>query len=334
MIGCCAVVVAGLLAVPAGADPAPRIGEGLGTAQTAAKLAGADVLAGTDCQVFPRNNVWHADISSLPVAKRSKAWIRSMGGERLRPDFGPSFGAQPIPYGIPITIVPASTKRVPVDFAYASESDRVRYPLTDRTVIEGGPDADGDRHAIMVTADTCELFEVYDARSTGGRWTGGSGARWDLSSNKLRPHGWTSADAAGLPILPGLLRWSEVKAGRVNHAIRITANSTAAAFVWPARHQAGSGSKAVRPPMGARFRLKASFDISSYSKRARVVLRAMKTYGLIVADNGTSWYFTGDADPGWPLALVNELKTIPVSAIEAVNASGLKVSGGSGKVRR
>lgn len=295
---------------------------------------GVDILAGTSCQIFPTNNIWHADISALPVAKQNKSWLRSIGTSgRLHPDFGPSYGEQELPYGIPITIVPAGTKRVPVRFYYADESDRVRYPLTSKTLIEGGRSADGDRHAIMVTADTCELFETFDTRLRNGKWTAGSGARWKLSSNALRPAGWTSADAAGLPILPGLLRWSEVKAGAVNHAIRFTVARTSAAYLWPARHQAGNGSKATTPPMGARFRLKASFRTAGFSREARTVLRAMKTYGLIVADNGSNWYFQGDADPGWPAELVDELKRIPASAFEAVDASSLRVAGGSGAVR-
>lgn len=311
----------------------------LGTLVAASPVAakpgrGVDILAGTNCQIFPVNNIWHADISALPVAKRNKSWLRSIGTSgHLHPDFGPSYGEQELPYGIPITIVPAGTKRVPVRFYYADESDRVKYPLTSKTLIEGGRTADGDRHAIMVTADTCELFETFDTRLRNGKWTAGSGARWVLSSNALRPAGWTSADAAGLPILPGLLRWSEVKAGAVNHAIRFTVARTSAAFTWPARHQAGSGSAAAAPPMGARFRLKASFKTAGFSREAKTVLRAMKTYGLIVADNGSNWYFQGDADPGWPARLVDELKRIPASAFEAVDVSSLRVTRNSGKAR-
>lgn len=305
------------------------------TAKVPPKPLGTDVLAGTQCQIFPRDSVWHADISKLPVSKFNKAWLKSMNASKrnLHPDFGPSYGEQPLPYGIPITIAPAKTSRAAVRFYYADESDRRAYPLTAKTLIEGGPTADGDRHAIVVTADTCELFETYDTRKTRSGWTAGSGAYWSLKSNALRPAGWTSADAAGLPILPGLLRWAEVKAGSVNHAIRVTTNRTAGAYIWPARHEAGTGSIAVNPPMGARFRLKAGFPITRFSKSTQVVLRAMKTYGLILADNGSPWFFQGDTDKGWPEAVISELKKVPASAFEAVDAASLMRSANSGQVK-
>ncbi|MEO7125544.1 MAG: hypothetical protein ABI382_14375 [Nakamurella sp.] len=299
------------------------------------RASGTDVLTGTKCQVFPTNNFWHADISKLPIVKQNKTWLAAMGAadQKLHPDFGPNYDDPKNPYGIPITIAPAKTARVPVTFDYADESDRITYPLTSTTKIEGGPAEDGDRHAIIVTGDTCELFETYYTWNKGGKWTAGSGAHWNLTSNALRPAGWTSADAAGLPILPGLLRWSEVKAGAVHHAIRFTTNKTAAAYMWPARHEAGKGSAATLPPMGARFRMKASFNVSDYSKQAQTVLTAMKTYGLVLADNGSRWYFQGDADPGWPEALVSELKKIPASAFEAVDTATLMVSKDSGQVK-
>lgn len=292
--------------------------------------SGRDILAGTSCQIFPDDNVWHADIRALPVDARSDTWLAAIGSGNLHPDFGPSYRAQPVPYGLPITVAPAGTPRVPVTFQYADESDHVGYPLTADTRIEGGPGADGDRHTIIVTADTCELFELFDVRHTADGWVAGSGAHWDLASNALRPAGWTSADAAGLPILPGLLRWSEVTAGAVHHAIRFTAPATAGSYLWPARHEAGSGSAGSRPPMGARFRLAAGFDVSGFSPHAQTILRAMRTYGLILADNGSAWYFQGNADPGWPAALIDELKTIPATAFEAVDTSALQVSADSG----
>lgn len=303
--------------------------------QAPPKVPGTDVLAGTKCQIFPVDNVWHADISALPVSRYSAAWLKSMSAatKKLHPDFGPSYGEQPLPYGIPITIAPAKTARVAVRFDYADESDRIKYPLTAKTLIEGGPAVEGDRHAIIVTADTCELFETYDTWKTKSGWVAGSGSHWSLKSNALRPAGWTSADAAGLPILPGLLRWAEVKAGSVNHAIRVTTNKTAAVYVWPARHQAGKGSMAVNPPMGARFRLKANFNISRYSAPVQTILRAMKTYGLILADNGSPWFFQGDTDKGWPEAVISELKKIPASAFEAVDTASLVRSVNSGQVR-
>jgi hypothetical protein len=252
---------------------------------------------------------------------------------KLHPDFGPSYGEQPVPYGIPITVVPAGHPRVPVRFDYDDESDHLGYPLGADTAIEGGVDADGDRHAIVVTADTCELFETFDTHSTASGWTAGSGAHWSLNSDALRPDGWTSADAAGLPILPGLLRWDEVAAGHVDHAIRFTTNATDASHLWPARHDASSRNDPSLPPMGARFRLKASFDISHYSAQTQVVLRAMQTYGLVLADNGSPWFFQGAADTGWPDALISQLKTIPAIAFEAVDTSGLRVSANSGSAR-
>jgi hypothetical protein len=297
--------------------------------------SGLDVIAGTRCQVFPADNYWHADIRTLPVNPNSAAWLASMGAasHNLHPDFGPSYGAQSVPYGIPITVVAAGHPRVPVAFDYADESDKLAYPLGADTLIEGGADAGGDRHAVVVTADTCELFETWDTHDTSTGWTAGSGAHWSLGSDALRPDGWTSADAAGLPILPGLLRFDEVQSGHVDHAIRFTTNLTSAAHLWPARHDASSHTTTAYPPMGARFRLKAGFDVSHYSAQAQAVLRAMQTYGLVLADNGSPWYFQGTADTAWPSSLISELKTIPASAFEAVDTTSLEISPGSGAAR-
>jgi hypothetical protein len=302
---------------------------------TDAKASGSDVLGGTHCQIFPADNFWHADVRSLPVDPHSAQWLTAMSASsrHLHPDFGPSYGAQSVPYGIPVTVVPAGHARVPVTFDYADESDRLTYPLGPDTQIEGGPSASGDRHAIVVTADTCELFETWDTNSAASGWTAGSGAHWLLSSDALRPNGWTSADAAGLPILPGLLRWDEVAAGHVDHAIRFTTNATDALHLWPARHDASSQHNAALPPMGARFRLKAGFAISGYSAQTQTVLRAMQTYGLVLADNGSPWFFQGTADNAWPDALISQLKTVPASAFEAVDTSGLEISAGSAAAR-
>jgi hypothetical protein len=290
-------------------------------------------LPHTSCAVFPANNYWHADISDLPVNRHSSAWMSHMSpGSNLHPDFGPSYGAQPVPYGIPYTVVGHSHSRVHVHFTYADESDDVGYPLGSDSKIEGGSGADGDRHVLIVDRKTCRLFELYDAHHRNGRWTAGSGATWSLGSNKLRPAGWTSADAAGLSILAGLLRLDEVEAGRVDHAIRFTTNVTDRRYIWPARHQAGSVDDRSYPPMGARFRLKASFDIASYRKDTRVVLRAMKRYGLVLADNGSPWYFQGTSEKGWPSGMLDELKSIPARAFEAVDTSSLKKRNGSAAV--
>jgi len=286
-------------------------------------------VAGTTCKVFPADNWWHADVSHLPVHARSAAWLRHMStGRDLHPDFGPSYGDGPN-YGIPITVVGGSHPKVWVRFDYASESDHVRYPLGSDTRLEGG----GDRHAIIVDKSTCRLYETWATRHTSSGWRAGSGATWSLGSNKLRRDGWTSADAAGLPILPGLLRWNEVKAGRVDHAIRFTTDRTARAHLWPARHDAGSDGIASYPPMGARFRLKASWSAAGLGPYARVVVKAMKTYGLVLADNGSPWYFQGERNWQWPEGLIEDLKTIPASAFVAVDTSGLRVSPDSAQVR-
>lgn len=285
------------------------------------------------CPTFPADSWWHADVSDLPVHRRSDAWLRHMSPKsRLHPDFGDAFGAQRVPYGIPVTVVDGDHPRVTVRFQYASESDDVRYPLGPDTRIEGGRDSDGDRHAIVVDRSACRLYELWHARQVDGRWRAGSGAVWDLTSHALRPAGWTSADAAGLPILPGLLRLSEVRAGAVDHAIRFTTDVTDRRYLWPARHQAGSVDDRRYPPMGARFRLKGSFDLSGYRADTRVVLRAMQTHGLVLADNGSPWYFQGERSRDWPHGLLDELKTVPARAFVAVDTSSLMVDRDSAQV--
>ena len=309
---------------------------GPSTSLASAPLAGARVastapssayLPGTRCRAFPADSWWHADVSHLPVSPRSAAWLSHMQAttRHLHADFGPSFGAQPVPYGIPITVVKGAA-RVPVSFGYADESDRVRYPLSSSTRIEGGSAATGDRHAIVVDAATCTLFETWDTHHRPTGWYAGSGAVWSLTSDTLRPAGWTSADAAGLPILPGLLRYDEVATGHVDHAIRFTTNVTDRSYLWPARHSAGSVSDRSYPPMGARFRLRASFPISSFTAQEQVVLRAMKTYGLVLADNGSPWFFQGTSDTRWSSRLVSDLARVPASAFQAVDTASLLVS--------
>lgn len=280
-------------------------------------------VAGTTCPTFPASNWWHADIRKLPVHKRSAAWLSHMSPSRkLHPDFGPSYGDGPN-YGIPITVVSSTHAKVAVRFGYASESDRVKYPLGADTRIEGGRNSSGDKHAIIIDKGTCRLYETWNTRQVGGTWYAGSGATWSLKSNALRPNGWTSADAAGLPILPGLLRWNEVSAGRIDHAIRFTTDVTANRHLWPARHHAGSTNSLNYPPMGARFRLKAGYDASRLGPQARVVVAAMKKYGLVLADNGSPWYFQGEQNAAWPEKLIEDLKKIPASQFVAVNTSSL-----------
>jgi hypothetical protein len=287
-------------------------------------------VSGTTCATFPADNYWHADIRTLPVHPRSREWLSHMStGVDLHPDFGPSFGDGPN-YGIPITVVRHSHRRVHVRFDYASESDRVRYPLGKDTRIEGGRRSDGDRHAIVVDRGVCKLFETFSTRERGGKWYAGSGAVWSLKSDRLRPDGWTSADAAGLPILPGLLRWNEVRARDIDHAIRFTTDVTSTHHIWPARHEAGSKRSRDYPPMGARFRLRASYHPSGFGPRAMAVVKAMKKYGLVLADNGSPWFFQGEQNAKWPDALVEQLKRIPARQFVAVDTSSLKVSKNSG----
>ena len=290
------------------------------TPLTAPPAQAAPLAAAPGCALFPANNVWNTAVTQLPVHPRSAQWIASMGGagRLLHPDFGSS-GDPANPYGIPYTVVGSSHPSVTVAFAYASESDPGPYPVGPDTPIEGGASSTGDRHALIVNRDTCRLFELYDTHYSPAGSTAGSGAIFDLGSNALRPDSWTSADAAGLPILPGLLRPDEVSAGHVNHAIRVTAARTDRSHLWPARHDAGAASDPSLPPMGLRLRLKASFDTSTFHGEARVVLDGLKRYGMIVADNGSNWYVTGAADARWDDTDLNQLKTVPGSSFEAVD---------------
>ena len=279
-------------------------------------------VPGSPCTVFPSNNVWNMDVSGLPVNAKSKMWKRSAhaGSTLLHPDFGPPS------YGIPYDVIDGATHPfTSVKFQYKSESDPGPYPFDGATTVEGA----SDRHALMVDSNDCMLYELYHAQWNAGSPTAGSGAVFDLTSNALRPSGWTSADAAGLPIFPGLVRWDEVQAGHVDHAIRFTVDCTTASYIWPARHQAGVSNKRC-PPMGARFRLRTGFDMTGFSADARVILRAMQHYGMIVADNGSDWYFQGTVDPGWTNRLLDQLKTVPAKAFVAVDESGCRVGANSG----
>jgi hypothetical protein len=313
---------------------------------TASRVAMTTTVPGApNCPMFPASNVWNTNISKLPVDSHSAAWLRSMDSSStyLHPDFGPDPGGYP--YGIPYTVVTNSHRLVRIKFQYTSESYRGKYPFGPSTPIEGGKHATGDRHAIMVNSDSCTLYELWEARYSAHGSTAGSGAMWQLDSNALRPAGWTSADAAGLPILPGLLNYAQVKqavaTGKpITHAIRFTAAVTQAAYLWPARHYASTDTSKNVPPMGARFRLKASFNVAGfcrnsqpYCRDAKAVLAEMENYGLILADNGSNWYFQGAAYPQWPDALVSLLKGIPASAFQAVNESCLMVRRNSGMAR-
>jgi hypothetical protein len=284
------------------------------------------------CPMFPADSFWHADVSKLPVDANSATYVASAGATApVHPDFG-SGTWDGAPIGIPYNVVPGSQPPVGVSFQYASESDPGPYPIPANALIEGGPTSTGDRHVLVVNKDSCQLSELYSAYpQPDGTWQAGSGAIWSLTSDALRPLGWTSADAAGLPILPGLVRYDEVAAGVIDHAIRITLPATDARFVWPARHQAGTANAALAP-MGERLRLKAGVDISGYSAANQVILTALKRYGAIVADNGSPWYMSGVPDSRWnndDLHLLGQLKG---SDFEAVDESSLMVDPNSGAV--
>jgi hypothetical protein len=266
------------------------------------------------CGVFPANNTWNTDISSYPVHANSQNFINNIlagsGTDKLHPDFG----SNPA-YGIPYIVVAQSEPMIPVNFTdYGDESDPGPYPIPLNAPNEGG----GDRHVIAVQQGTCMLYELFNAWPQTNRWDASSGAKWNLATGALRPEGWTSADAAGLPILPGLVRYDEVQAGTIRHALRFTVQATQRGYILPATHFASSSTDPNRPPMGLRLRLKASYDISGYTGQARVILEALRRYGMIVADNGSNWYISGARDPRWDDDDLNQLKNVPGSAFEAV----------------
>lgn len=267
------------------------------------------------CPVFPADNAWNTNISTLPTRSDSASIVTQVlsdgPNQNLHADFGGG-GA----YGIPYVTVPASLGRTPVNFTeFPDESDPGPYAVPLGAPIEGGSDA----HVIAVDRDNCQLFEMYHASPANAFWNAGSGATWDLRSNALRPAGWTSADAAGLPIFPGLARYDEVTSGAIHHALRFTVDQTQRGYVAPARHFASSSSLSTRPAMGMRFRLKASFDLTPYHGEALVVLQALKAYGMIVADNGSNFYITGAADSRWNDTDLDQLKSVPGSQFEVVN---------------
>jgi len=279
-------------------------------------LNGSPLPGAPDCQIFPVTNVWNKDISHLKVQSNSTTLISTIGNDLpLHPDFG-----KEAIYGIPFNTVAGTAPKVSVQFDYADESDKGPYPIPAQPKIEAG----SDRHILIVDRDNCRLFELYDARKVNGRWLAGSGAIWNLASNQLRPDGWTSADAAGLPILPGLVRFDEVTKGVINHAIRFTAPRTRTSHIYPARHDAGESNSTSLPPMGLRVRLKASVNISGFSPRNRVILTALKKYGMILADNGTSWYITGASNAGWNDDELHHLQQITGRDFEVVDTHLLR----------
>jgi len=280
------------------------------------------------CPIFPATNAWNQRVDTLPVASNSAQLVSSIGLDApVHADFGAGLWDGG-PIGIPFDVVTHTTPRSRVAFGYADESDKGPYPIPRTVHVEGGRSASGDRHAILVDRDTCKLYELYDLEGGPGHWRAGSGAIWNLRSNRLRPAGWTSADAAGLPIFPGLARWDEVRRGAIDHALRFTAPRTRRAYVYPARHFASDSTDPSLPPMGLRVRLKASVDISSFPVQARVVLVALKRYGMILADNGSPWFISGAPDSHWSNDQLHTLSRLTGSDFEVVDTSSLPQPGG------
>jgi hypothetical protein len=302
-----------------GADNTNRSGSGGSGGGGGGNPGPGPAIAG--CPVFPADNEWNRDVSKDAVDPSSDAYIQFIldhGGSNLHPDFG-----SPAEYGIPFVVVGESQPKVDVTFDYSDESDPGPYPIPSDAPIEGGSAASGDRHVLVVQKGVCKLYEMFDSHYVGPGWQAGSGAVFDLHSNALRPDGWTSADAAGLPIFPGLVRYDEaVTVGEIRHALRFTVSVTQAAYVHPATHLASSNTDPAAPPMGLRLRLKASFDTSAYHGAALVILNALKKYGMIVADNGSNWFISGASDPSFDDDDLGQLKGISGSEFEVVKVNG------------
>jgi hypothetical protein len=297
----------------------------LGVAVAAAIASGHPVKGAPRCPVFPKSNPWNQRVDELPLLPNSRAMVEAIGANgSLHADFGSGVydGA---PIGIPFTTVSRRQKQVRVRFEYAGESDKGPYPIPKSAPIEGGRRSDGDRHVIVVDRDACRLYELYAAYPVNGgaSWKAGSGAIWSMKSNRLRPAGWTSADAAGLPILPGLARYDDLRKGGLDHALRFTAQRTRRAYIYPARHYASNLSDPDLPAMGQRLRLKASFEVSSFPRQARAVLVALKRYGMMMADNGSSWFISGAPDSRWDDDDLHSLGRVKGSDFEVVDTSRL-----------
>jgi hypothetical protein len=299
------------------------------TALLGALAWGRPVSGAPRCEIFPRSNPWNQRIDRLPVAKSSATIVRSIGLDAyLHADFGSGrYNGGPI--GIPYTTVSKRQRKVRVSFDYADESDRGPYPIPPNVPIEGGRQSQGDRHVIVVDRDRCRLYELYAAYPVAGgtRWRAGSGAIWSLRTNRLRPRQWTSADAAGLPILPGLARPEELRHGGIQHALRFTAPRTRRAFIFPARHFASDSDDPALPAMGQRLRLKASFDVSRFPRQSRVVLRALKRYGMILADNGAPWFIGGTPSARWDNDDLHRLHEVEGHDFEVVDTSSMPKPG-------
>ena len=299
-----------LLALPASGQAPPEIG---------------------GCAIFPAGDIWNTPVDGLPVDANSAAYVATIGSDKpVHPDFGSGLWDGG-PIGIPFVVVGGGEPRHPTRFLYRDESDPGPYAVPLDAPIEGGPQSDGDRHAIALDRDNCILYELFRAfPQSDGSWKTDSGAIYDLRSHALRPDGWTSADAAGLPILPGLVRYDEVAAGEIRHAIRFTAPQTRRAYVWPARHYASSLTESRFPPLGQRFRLRAGYDISGFSAQARVIALALKKYGMILADNGSSWFLSGAPDERWENEALRDLRGLHGADFEAVDSRSLMVNPDSG----
>jgi hypothetical protein len=289
------------------------------------------------CPVFPSNNIWNTPVDNLPVATHSDDYITTIEPDaELRADFGSGLW-EGAPIGMPFVTVTGAQPFIQIHYtAYGDESDDGPFPIPLDAPIEGGPDSDGDRHVIAIDTDNCMLYELYDAHPVpaSNRWDAVCGVTFDLTSNDLRPPGWTSADAAGLPIFPGLVRYDEVAAGEIGHAIRFTVPDTQMASVWPARHYASNHTGVIYPPMGQRFRLKADYDISGFSHDARVILQALKTYGMMLADNGAAMFISGVPDERWDNDVLAELRDVTAANFEAVDVSSLMVNSNSAQAKQ
>ncbi len=323
-----------------------RASRGIPALATVAALAAACLLPGPvlaaptaaapgdgPCATSLPDSFWRAPVDALPLHPSSARYVSSIGSEEpLHPDFGSGL-VEGQPFGIPITVSDAQVPETKVTLDYPEESETSGYRIPQDAKVENGPASDGDRHVIVWDRDLCKSYELFDAKQQGANaWHAGSGAIFDLRSHELRPDGWTSADAAGLAILPGLVRYDEAAAGRIDHAIRITVPRSDQSYLWPARHQAGAAADASLPPMGLRLRLKSSVDTSQLAPQAKAVAEALKKYGAIVADNGSAWYITGEEHPGWDNSQLDALKDFKGSDFEAVDASGLRLSPDSGAV--
>jgi len=286
------------------------------------------------CRLFPPNNIWNVPVDRLPLDLNSDAYVNTIGqNETMHPDFGSGTWAGG-PIGIPYISVPGTQSLKEVSFTYADESDPGPYPIPDDPPIEGGAHSDGDRHILVLDRDNCILYELFYAfLQEDESWHAGSGSIFPLKDHTLRPDGWTSADAAGLPILPGLIFYDEVASGEIRHAIRFTAPQTRKAYVWPARHYASSLTGEKYPPMGQHFRLKAGFDISGFAPEVQIILRALKKYGMILADNGASWFISGVPDERWDDDVLHQLRQVKGANFEAVDCSSLMIDPDSGRAR-